>query len=174
MRVFLTIIFLFLPVTGLCLAVIGLSEGPNYFAKRPIVIERMQYDTIVVINRFMGNEEKSFEKRWTMDYSYVDTRNRRQHGSKALLKNELPRNPEYYKRGDSLIHRIPVDKIDGRFGLNQSVKIGFQITWIFSLFGFPLLVLVNFGHYPTVKKMATPIAALPLLFALGMILFSLF
>ncbi len=159
---------------GLFLAAIGLSEGPNYFVKRSIIIEKMQYDTVVIRNKFLEKEKRTFEKRWTMDYSYFDTRSRRQYGSKALLTNELPRNPEYYKMGDTLIHRIPMDKTDGRFGLNQDVKIGLQITLIFSFFGFPLLVLVNFGHYPTVKKMTTPIVALPLLFALGMILFSLF
>lgn len=170
-RIIFSVLFLALPVIGLLFVVDGFHRGPNYFGERIITIEELTYDTIKVISR--RGPDEHFERRWTLGYSYVDGNNQKRFCQKKLRNGEFLDSPENYRVGDTLVHRICVDKTEGQFGLNQTVRDGLGILLYGSLLGFPILVVILFGHKPIVAKWTTWIVMIPLIATLLAILWPI-
>lgn len=167
----ISVLFLTGVVIGLYFAIDGLLQGPNYFANRLITIERMHKNEFLVENKW---GERRIKQEWTMAYSFPGVQNQRQYGTRMLFDNELPKKPEYYRSGDTLVHRIPVPESQGgRFGLNLNVRNGLGISGYFLILGGPILVLIHLGHLPVVRKRKTLIVILPFLIIVGGILFQI-
>ncbi len=122
-----------MPGIGLYFAIEGVLQGSNYFANRLVTIEQMHEKESLVENRW---GERWIEREWIMAYSFLGVQNQRQYGTRMPSDNELPKRPEYYRSGDTLVHRIPVpESEDGRFGLNPNVRNGLAILSCFLIMG---------------------------------------
>jgi hypothetical protein len=167
----LTILFLTIPIIGLYFAIEGVLQGPNYFANCLITIERMHENEYLVEDK-LG--DRRIKRDWIMEYSFLGVQNQRQYGTRMLFDNELPKRPEYYRSGDTLLHRIPVPESEGgSFGLNINVRNGLGILICFLIMGGPILVLIHFGHLPVIRKLKTPIVSIPIFIFGGGVLFQI-
>ncbi|ACN13536.1 hypothetical protein HRM2_04180 [Desulforapulum autotrophicum HRM2] len=167
----ISVLFLTGVAIGLYFAIDGLLQGPSYFANRLITIERMHKKESLVENKW---GERRIKREWVMAYSFQGVKNQRQYGTRMLFDNELPKKPEYYRSGDTLVHRIPVPESQGGgFGLNLNVRNGLGISGYSLILGGPILVLIHLGHLPVVRKRKTLIALIPVIIFGGGILFQI-
>jgi hypothetical protein len=144
-----TLAFLALPALGLWLAANGISEGPNYFAARVVVIEEAESETRTTTpGTRMGTASTSTVL--SVNYHYTDRHGVSQPGRIRIAPEEIP--PENRKPGSQVLIEVPVDPAEGGFKLNGRVEQGLALFLIFGLMSLPSIAQVRWRDQPAVRN----------------------